>query len=70
MPKTPQVQNDALRESLDGLRDLSDFCEEWTLLREAVCTDGEPVKDLSPEGVETLRWIIKLTDRACLSDEF
>lgn len=70
MPKKPSIRNKELREKLDGLRDLSDFCQEWTVLRETVCTDGEPVKDLSPDGVETLRWIIKLTDRACLSDEF
>ena len=70
MSETPQMQNDGLRETLENLRDLSGFCQEWTAMRKTVCDDGEPLKDLSPDGVETLRWTIKLTDRACLSDDF
>ncbi len=70
MAETPRMQNQDLHLKLESLRDLSDFCQEWTALRETVCTDGEPVQILSPDGVETLRWIIKLTDRVCLSDDF
>ena len=48
-----------------SIRDLSDFCNNWTDLRQWVCEDALNNVSAHANTLATIRWLTLLADRVC-----
>jgi hypothetical protein len=52
------------------IRDLSDFCQQWTGLRELVEADDLARSGLSQQQLDVVNWLRELADRVCKFEKF
>ena len=64
-------KDDRLRAaSIEKLRDLSDFCQNWPELRALLTAecDGTAVENQSKQAI--VNWLVLLADRVCATEDF
>lgn len=59
-------------DALDGLRDLSDFCQYWPELKKLVADERLAGIDLhaGADTYRTIKWMRALADRVCPGERF
>lgn len=50
---------------LDNIRDLSDFCLNWPILRKHFLSKNASLDQWDPDKREVLSWLICLADKTC-----
>lgn len=70
MNKEPEPKRGRPHTSVDDLRDLSDFCQNWPTLSGKVKADSLADTGLEPDQVAVVQWLAKLADRICPTEDF
>ncbi len=51
------------------IRDLSDFCQQWTTIRQSIENENNFAEQLDVDQRVIIDWLIKLADRVCQTEE-